>query len=139
MDERQVLSGARAGEFEGVADAALRTEAGGDHRLVGDFLVGSLTDNATQAAVEVLGILADADEVDMFAGLVLERRIDTRVELHGAEIDILIEVETEFQQDSFFDHAPGQSGIVGQPADGTEQDGIELLQLGHIRIVEDVP
>ena len=72
-DQRELLAlgvVALAGELEGVADAALAALAGVDGRLRGDFVGRALVHEAPDAAVQVLGVLADDDEVDVLGPLV---------------------------------------------------------------------
>ena len=56
--------------------------------------------------------------------LALDRALDTRIELDGPQVDVLVEVEAEAEQDSLFENAGGHVGV----ADGTEQDGVAAAQ-----------
>ena len=72
-DERELLAfGVVAffAELEGVADAALAAAAGVEGGLRGDFVRGAFVQEALDAAVEVFGVFADDDEVDVFGAFV---------------------------------------------------------------------
>ena len=67
-DERELLAlgvVALLAELEGVADAAFAAAAGVEGRLRGDFVRRAFVHEALDAAVEVFGVLADDDEVDV--------------------------------------------------------------------------
>jgi len=51
--------------------------------------------------IEILGILAHNYEIDIFRGLILERRPDTFKEFHRAQVDILIEIEAYGKKNTF--------------------------------------
>ena len=114
-----------AGELEGVADAALAAAAGVDGRLGGDFVRRAFVHEAAGPAVEVFGVFADDDEVDVIGTLVLEGRLDAGEKLHGAEVDVLVEAEAEVEQQLALEDAGGDLGV----ADGAEEDGVELAEL----------
>src|SRR5690606_23765852 len=59
------LAAATGREFERVLDDAAHAVGGVDAELVGDLVVGALTDHAAVADVRALGALADDDEVDL--------------------------------------------------------------------------
>ena len=110
---------------EGPAQAAVHPEAGGDHLLGGDLLRRILAQEAAGAAVEVLGVLPHHVEADVLRALVLERTFDAGVELDRSQVDVLVELETNRQQQTLFEDA----GLYLGMADGAQIDGIELPQL----------
>ena len=57
--------------------------------------------------------------------LVLQRRVDARVELHGPQVDVLIQLETQSQQNALLQNA----GLHVRVADGAEEDGVVTGQL----------
>ncbi len=81
--------------------------------------------NPAHAAVDVLGVFTDDDEVDMLGALALEGALDAGVELHGAQVDVLVELEAKAQQDALLEDAGGHARV----ADGAKENGIVLLQL----------
>ncbi len=54
------------------------------------------------AGVQALVILADDDEIDFLRALVLQRTEAFVVEFHGAEVDVLFQLEAQAQKDTFF-------------------------------------
>ena len=127
-DERELLAlgvVALAGELERVADAALAAAAGVDGHLRGHFVRRALVHEAAGAAVQVLGVLADDDEVDVGRAFVLERRLDAGEQFHRPQVDVLVEAEAEVEQQLALQDAGGDVGM----ADRAEQDRVELAQL----------
>ncbi len=126
-DEREHLLGvvAAARELEGPADAALAALAGVDGRLAGDFVGRVLLQEAADAAIQVFGVLADDDEVDVCRALVAERRLDAGKQLHRPQVDVLIELKSQLEQQAFFEDARRHVGM----ADRAQIDGVELAQL----------
>ena len=57
--------------------------------------------------------------------LVLERRLDARVELHRAQVDVLVELEAQPEQDALLEDAGLHVGM----ADRAEEDRVEAPQL----------
>src|SRR6185503_19152186 len=99
--------------------------ATGVHRLLNrHFVRGAFEQIATGTGIEPLVILADDDEVDMLRPLVLERAILRSEEFHGAKVDVLLELKTEAEQDSFFENARLDLGM----AHGAQKDRLELPQ-----------
>ena len=98
---------ALAGVVEGPADAALAALAGVDGGLRGDFVGRALLQEPAHAAVHVLGVLADDDEVDVVGPLAGQRRLDAGEQLHRPEVDVLVEAGTA---------APGAGPFPGCPA-----------------------
>ena len=112
---------ALAGELEGPADAALAALAGVDGRLRGDLVGRALLQPAADAGVHVFGVLADDDEIDVARPLAGQRGLDAGEELDGPEIDVLVEAETQGQEQALFQHAGGDVGM----AHGAQEDGLE--------------
>ena len=114
-----------AGVVEGPADAALAAFAGVDGGLHGDFVGRALLEEPAHAAVQVFGVLADDDEVDVVGALAGQRRFHAGEQLHRPEVDVLIEAEAQFQEQALFQDARGHVGM----ADGAQQDGAVAAQL----------
>ncbi len=96
-----------------------------DGRLRGDFVRRALVHEAAGAAVEVLSVLADDDEVDVRGAFVAKRRFDAGEQLHRPQVDVLVEAEAQVEQQLALQDA----GLhVGMP-DRAEEDCIELPQL----------
>ena len=92
--------------------------------LRGDFVGRVLLQEAADAAVQVFGVLADDDEVDVLRSLAGQRGFDAGEQLHRAQIDVLIELEPQLQQQAFFEDAGRHVGM----ADRAEEHGVELSQ-----------
>ena len=129
-----LLRVALADEVEGVAQAALDLEARVDHLLRGDFVRGAGHDVAAAAGVGAAGVFADDDVVDVLGALVPERRLDAGVELHGAEVDVLVEGEAQLEQEALLEDAGLDAGV----ADGAEEEGVVLLEGGDLGVVDDL-
>ena len=65
--------------------------------------------------------------------LVLQRRVHAGVELHRAEVDVLVQLEPQPQQQALFQDARGDLRV----ADGAEVDGVERAQLGDLLVGDD--
>ena len=112
------------GEFESELQAAVDLEAVVDHFLNRDFILGSLHGNAAHTGVDVAGVLADDDIVDVFGSLVGERRNDAGIELDRTQIDVLVESETELEENALLKDSGSDFGR----SDCAEENRIELLQ-----------
>ena len=113
-----------ARELEGPANAALASFAGIEGRLAGHFVGRALFQEAADAAVQIFGVLADDDKIDVVGPLAGQRSLDTGEQLHRAEIDVLIELKSQLQQQAFFQDAGLNVGV----ADGAQKDGVEGSQ-----------
>jgi len=80
---------------------------------------------APGAAVKILGVFANNDEVDIFWAFVAERRFNAGKKFHGAQIDVLIESEPQIEEQLPFEDAWSYIGVP----DRAEQDGVELAKL----------
>ena len=80
------------------------------------------------AAVEVFGVFADDDEVDVGRAFVAQRRLDAGEQFHGAKVDVLVEAEAEVEQQLALEDAGGDFGV----ADGAEEDRVELAELVEV-------
>src|SRR5262249_54666976 len=106
-------------------NAALAALAGVESCLRGDFVRRAFVKEALDAAVEVFGVFADDDEVDIVWAFVFQRRLDAGEELHGAEVDVLVEAEAKIKEELALEDAGGDIGV----ADGAEEDRVELAEL----------
>src|SRR5439155_15605858 len=123
-----------AGEVKGVADRALGAEAGRHVDLRRGLVRRPLVLEAAHAAVQPLSVLAHDDEIDVRRALVLERAVDARIELDGAQVDVLVELEAQAEEDALLEDARFDVGV----ADGAEIDGIEAAQLLEDGVWKDV-
>ena len=125
-DHRQFFSHvAFAGEFKGITQAALNTKSRGHHFLHRHFLGCSLTQKTADAAIQIFRVFADDDEINILRGLSRQRRTHTREQFHGAEIDVLIQIKSQFEQQAFFQNSRGHIGA----ADGSEINRVILPQV----------
>jgi hypothetical protein len=127
-DERKLLAlgvVAFAGKFERIADGPLAAAAGVDGHLRGDFMRRAFMHEPASAAVQILGVLADHDEVDVVGALVLERRLDAGEKLHRPEIDVLVQAEAHVQQQLALEDAGGNVRM----AHCAKQNGVETAEL----------
>ena len=90
--------------------AAVNLCTGIDHFLNRDFIRRPFSGNAAHAGIYVAGVLAHDDIVDVFRRLVGKGSLHARIQFHGAQIDILVKIEPEFQEDSFLKNAGGNVG-----------------------------
>ncbi len=77
------------------------------------------------ADVEVLRVLANHNEIDIFGTLILQRRPDALQEFDGPEVHILVEVEAHGQKNALLQDA----GRDARVADGTQVDGAVVAQI----------
>ena len=89
-----------------------------------DFIGRALHGNAAGAGVGVARVLADHDVIDLVRAFVLQRRIDTREELDGTQVDVLIQLEAGLEQDPFLEDARRHVGMT----DRAQENRIELPQ-----------
>ena len=66
--------------------------------------------------------------------LSLSGRLDVGVQLHRAQVDVLVEREASLEQDADFEDAGLHVGM----ADGAEEHGIELLELLERAVGQDL-
>src|SRR6185503_11211956 len=111
--------------LERVAQAALDALPSVDGLLHRDLVRGAALERAAGARVQPLGVLAHDDEVDVLGPLVLERRVDARIELDGPKVDVEVELEARAEEDALLEDARLHVGV----ADGAEQDRVELPQV----------
>jgi hypothetical protein len=121
-DERERLLGAvpLPRVLEGPADAPLAALAGVDRLLHGHLVGRALLQVSAHAAVEVLGVLADHDEVDVLGAAAGQRRLHARQQLHGTQVDVLVELEPQVEQQALLEDARSHAGMADRP----EEDGI---------------
>src|SRR5208337_1746095 len=87
-------------------------------------LIGSaLLEEAADADVKALGILADDHEVDVGGGAITQRSEAWVEEFGGAGVDVEIELHAEAEED-FGSVLVGRDARIAQSA---EQDGVELV------------
>ena len=86
---------------------------------------GALVHEAAGAAVDVFGVLAHDDEVDVSGPLSLSGRFDAGEQLHGPQVDVLVEAEARSKQQLALEDAGLHVGM----ADGAEEHGVELAEL----------
>ena len=81
------------GVLEGPANASLAALASVDGRLGGNFIGRVLLEKATDAAIEVFGILADDNEINVIRPATGKRCLHTGIQLDRTEIDVLIQLK----------------------------------------------
>ena len=113
-----------AGEIERPADAAFAALAGIDGRLHGDFVGRAFFQKPAHAGVHVFGVFADHDEIDILGLFAGQRRFHAGIQFYRAKVDVLIELESQFQEQTFFQNARGNVGM----ADRAEEDGRKGFQ-----------
>ena len=116
--------GAAACLFKRETNGPLDARSGIDRGLDSHFLGCSLAREPPCSDVEVFVVLADDDHVDVVGPLAFDRALNTRIEMHGPQVDILVEVESEAEQDSLLENAGGDVGV----ADRTEQDDVATAE-----------
>ena len=110
--------------LEAVARDPLDPVAREHAQLLRDFLRPSHVKPSADPAVLPLGVLADADHVDVGRGPSRERRIHAGDEAHRPQVDVLIEALADRQ-----DQLPDRDVVRhGRIADRAEVDRVELLQ-----------
>ena len=100
---------------------------GVDALLNGDLVRRAFVLKSAGAGVEALVVFANDDEVHVFRPFVLERAILGAIKFHGAEVDVLLQFETQAQQNPLFENP----GLDLRMADGAEKNRLELAQLRH--------
>ncbi len=112
-------------QLECVANAALAATSRVNCHLCGHFVRRALVHKAARAAVQILGILADDDEIDILRPLVLERSLHPRKQLYRPQIDVLVQPEANIKQQLPLENA----GRHIRMTDGPQEHGIELAKL----------
>ena len=131
-------NGAFLGQLERVAQAAVDLEAVVDPLLRGDLVGRSLHHDAAHAGVDAARVLADDDVVHRLGRDARDRRRDAGVELHRAQVDVLVEVEAELEEDVLLEDAGGDVLRAGAgEADRAEVDRVELAQLRLVGLVDE--
>ena len=87
----------------------------------------ALEHKTARADVKTLVVFAHHNKVNMLRPLVLQRAVGGAVKFHGAQIDVLFQLETEAEQDALFEYAR----LDLRMADGAEEYRLELAQLVH--------
>jgi hypothetical protein len=116
-DERERLLRAvpLAGVVEGPADAPLAALAGVDRLLHRDLVGRAFLEVAADTAVEIFRVLADDDEVDVVRAAAGQRRLHARQQLHGTEVDVLVELEPQIEQQPLLEDAGGHLRMADRP------------------------
>ena len=117
VDESEhFLAVAPPGIFIGVAQTTVHHGAAIDHDLRGDFQRGALLHRAAHAGINAAGVFAHHDKIHILGFLVLQRAVFGAVEFDRAQVDVLIQRETGFEQDAHFEDAGFDVGM----ADGAQ-------------------
>ena len=124
-------------KLEGVTHHTLHTVCGVDGHLGGHLLRGVAAHRAAGTAVQTFGAFTHHHEVDV-AG-VGERRGDALVQLGGAQVHVLVEVEAQLEQQAAFQNA----GLDARIAHGAEQNRVvgldaPLFVLGQDRTIAQI-
>jgi len=108
---------------ECVTDDAAHTEGGVQAHLGGDLVGCADPDGAPGSRVGALGALTDDDEIDL--GVARQWAAHPLVEPARAQVDVVVELETDLQQQATLQHPAGHRGV----ADRAEQDRVVAAQL----------
>ena len=92
-------------QFKGVFQTAVHAAARVHRLLNRDFMRCALEHKTARAGVKPLVVLAHDDKINVLRPLVLERTVNGAIKFHGAEVDVLLQLETEAQQNAFFQDA----------------------------------
>ena len=77
--------------------------------------------------VQAFHVLPHDHEVDVLGPLVRQRRLHVRVQPHGPQVDVLVQLEAQAQEDPLLEDAGLHVGM----ADGAEVDRVEPAQRLH--------
>ena len=111
------------GVVEGVANDALDAFAGVDVFLDGDLVGSALLEEAADADVEPLGVLAKDDQADVAFGAVAKRGQTIVEQFHRPGVDVEIELEAQAQQNVGGVLIDGHARV----AQRAEEDGVEFI------------
>jgi hypothetical protein len=137
VHEGELLALPLGGQLEGVAHQPADAVGGVQGDLGGDLGVGAPAQAAAVARVGPLGALADHHEVDL--PRVRERARGARVELGGAEVDVVVEAEAQLQQDVPLQDPRGHALVARGGADRAEEDRVVRAQLLEGLLREGLP
>ena len=76
-------------------------------------------------AVQIFGVFADDNKIDVFGSFAGQGCFDTRIQFYGSQVDVLIELKSQFEQQAFFDHA----GRHVRMSHGTQKDRVKTPQM----------
>jgi len=121
-DERERLLGAvpLPRVVEGPADAPLAALPRVDRLLHGHLVGRALLEIAADAAVEVFGVFADDDEVDVLRAAAGQRRLHARQQLHRPKVDVLVELEPQLEEQALLQDARRHARVT----DRAEEHGV---------------
>ena len=114
---------------ERVAHHTLNAECRVEALFGGHLVRGAATQHSPRAGVRPFGALAYDDHVDVSRRLARKRRGHAWVELHRAQVDVVVELEAQAQQQPALKDATGDGGV----AYCAQQDGVmgaDLLEHG---------
>ena len=86
--------------------------------------------NPAGPAVEAFGILADDHKIDVLRPLILEGGVHAGIELDGTKVDVLVEDETQTEENALFQDAGFYIGVT----DGPEEDRLHFPEFPDDRI-----
>ena len=114
-----------AGIVECVAQATIHLVATVDRGLDCDFLGRSLHRKSAGTGVKVARVFTNDCEIDVFRPFILQRGFHAGIQFDRAQIDVLIQREAGFEQNSLLQDTRGH---IGMP-DSAQQNRIKLAQL----------
>ena len=91
----------------------------------GHFVGGPPAQEPTRPDVEPLGVLTHHHEVDVLGPFVLQGRLDTGIQLHRAQVNVLVELEAGTQQDAALQDSRFDVGVP----DGPQIQGVLFAKL----------
>ena len=100
-----------------------------------DFVRRPLLQETADTGVHIFRVFADDDEVEVFRALVAKRRRDAREQLNGTQINILIEFETQAEQEALFEDARLHVDVP----DRAQKNRAKLAQLFDFVVGDDNP
>ena len=109
------------GQLEGVTHHTFHAVGGVDGNFGGHLVRGAAANRSAGAAVQAFGAFTHHDEVDITR--VGERGGHALVQLGRTQVDVLVEIETELEQQATFENA----GLDTRIADCAQQDRVGLL------------
>ena len=125
MHERDLLAAPGLhGQVERVSHDALDAVARVDRLLHRHLVLGPLPVEAAGARVQALGVLTNDDEVHVLFRVTGHQRLNPRVANHGAQVDVLVQLEPDLQQQVALED-PGSDTWI---AHGPQEDGVHLPQ-----------
>ena len=113
-------------KFEGITQNAIDTTAGKYRFLNDDFMLCTFIHSTAERGIFAFGVFPDHVKIDVARLFSRQRAGNARKETNRAQVDVLVEFTTKFQQ-----RTPQRNMVRNgiRPADGTKIDGVETAKL----------